>query len=94
MKIPRDEGTFVPFVVCPYDGKFGRMIFAVASGGLLFSLCMSNVGGFDFSLLFANNTLIFCGANPNPLHCLFVCFEATLGLKINWLSQNRFLWKC
>ena len=48
---------------------------------------MGNVGGFDFThLLFANDTLIFCGANPNHLRhlcCLFLCFEAASSLKIN-----------
>jgi hypothetical protein len=37
-------------------------------------------------LLFADDTLVFCGANPNHLHylrVLFLCFEAFLGLKIN-----------
>jgi len=37
-------------------------------------------------LLFANDTLVFCGANPNHLHylrLLFLSFEAVLGLKIN-----------
>lgn len=37
-------------------------------------------------LLFADDTFSFCGANPDRfryLHCLFLCFEAVLGLKIN-----------
>ena len=36
-------------------------------------------------LLFADDTLIFCGANEDQLRnlcCLFLCFEAVLGLKI------------
>jgi hypothetical protein len=37
-------------------------------------------------LLFADDTLIFCGANPDhlhSLHCLFLCFEVVSGLRIN-----------
>lgn len=37
-------------------------------------------------LLFADNTMIFCGANLDHLcnlHCLFLCFEAISGLRIN-----------
>lgn len=33
--------------------------------------------------LFADVTFIFCGSNPNDLrylHCMFLCFEAGLGL--------------
>jgi hypothetical protein len=36
--------------------------------------------------LFVDDTLIFCGADPDHLHymrCLFICFEVVLGLKIN-----------
>jgi hypothetical protein len=39
-----------------------------------------------FHLLFANDTLIFYGANPNHLcnlQCLFLLFEAESGLKTN-----------
>jgi hypothetical protein len=39
-----------------------------------------------FHLLFADDTLVFCGANPNHLHylrLLFLSFKAVSGLKIN-----------
>lgn len=46
-----------------------------------------NVGGLDTShLLFADDTLICCGVDSNHLNhlrCLFLCFEAISGLKIN-----------
>jgi hypothetical protein len=48
------------------------------------------VGCFFFffsQLLFDDDILIFCGAHTAHLchlHCLFLCFEATLGLKINF----------
>ena len=37
-------------------------------------------------LLFADDTLIFCEANPNHIRCLcalFFCFEAVFVLKVN-----------
>jgi hypothetical protein len=42
-------------------------------------------------LLFSDDTLIFCGANEDQLRylcCLFLCFEAVLGLKIN-LTKSK-----
>jgi hypothetical protein len=42
-------------------------------------------------LLFANNTLVFCGANPDHLRylrVLFLAFEAVSGLKVN-LSKSK-----
>jgi len=39
-------------------------------------------------LLFVDDTLIFSGANPNHLRCLFFCFEATSGLKNN-LAKSK-----
>jgi hypothetical protein len=45
------------------------MIFALVSGGLLFGFFVGtmNVGGIDIShFLFADDTLIFGGANPRP----------------------------
>jgi hypothetical protein len=41
-------------------------------------------------LLFADDTLIFCGANASQIRhlgALFVCFEAVAGLKVN-LSKS------
>jgi hypothetical protein len=57
-----------------------------------FSVEIMNVGAFNIShLLFAEGTLIFCGANPNHfhnLHCLFLCFEVVSGLRINRQNQS------
>jgi hypothetical protein len=44
-------------------------------------------------LLFADDTLIFCEAYSEQLCnlcCLFLCFEAVLGLKIN-LSKSKII---
>jgi hypothetical protein len=63
----------------------GRMISAAVSGGLLSGFSVGT--GTDIShLLFADDTLLFCGANPNHLcnlRSLFLCFEAVSGLKTN-----------
>jgi hypothetical protein len=42
-------------------------------------------------MLFANDALIFCGANPNHLRylcALFLCFEAVSHLKINLATSE------
>ena len=58
----------------------GRMISTAMSGRMLSSVGTS----FDIShLLLANDTLIFSGVDPAHLQCLFLCFEAILGMKVN-----------
>jgi hypothetical protein len=45
-------------------------------------------------LLFADDTLIFCGIAPDYfryLRCVLICFEAALGLKINLAKLNWFM---
>jgi hypothetical protein len=65
-----------------------RMISAIVNWGLLTSFLVGSkkVGALNIShLLFVDDTLIFCGANPDlcNLRCLFLCFEAVSGLRIN-----------
>lgn len=67
----------------------GKMISVAVSGGFLSSFLVGhrNANGIDIShLLFADNTFIFCRVDLDHilhLRCLFLCFEAILGLKIN-----------
>jgi hypothetical protein len=66
-----------------------KAISAIVNGGLLlgFSMGSRSGGAINIShLLFANNTLIFCGSNPDHLRnlrCLFLCFQTVSGLRIN-----------
>jgi hypothetical protein len=63
--------------------ELGRMIYVVVSRGLL--------PGFS---MFVDNTLIFYGTDPDherDLRCLFLCFEAILGLKINLAKSQLVL---
>jgi hypothetical protein len=66
-----------------------RMLTATMNHGLLtgFQVGFRNHEVLAMShLLFADDTLIFCGANSEHiryLQCIFLCFEAVSGLKIN-----------
>jgi hypothetical protein len=63
----------------------GRMILATESGGLLSGFSMGT--WVDIShLLFADDALLFSGADLNHLHnlrSLFLCFEVVSGLETN-----------
>jgi hypothetical protein len=63
----------------------GKLIPAAVSGGLLSGFSVWT--GVDIShLLFADNTLLFCGADPNYLRILrslFLLFEVVSSLKTN-----------
>jgi hypothetical protein len=56
-----------------------------------FSIGSRNVCPFKISLLFADDTLIVCRANPDHLcnlHFLFLCFEAVSGFRINLVKSE------
>jgi hypothetical protein len=71
-----------------HGSSLGKMLSTAVSGGL-FGLFVGskNDDGIDIShLLFADDTLIFRGVDPDHLcHlcCLFLCFEAVSGLEIH-----------
>jgi hypothetical protein len=64
-----------------------KMITATVDRGLLSSFFVgSRPPVVNIShLLFADDTLVFCGTNPNRryLHVLLLFFEAVFGLKVN-----------
>jgi hypothetical protein len=74
-----------------------KMISMLVNGGLLIGLIVGPRSGGAiniFHLLFADDTLIFSGANPDHLHnlcCLFLCFEAVLGLRVNLVKSKLVL---
>jgi hypothetical protein len=70
-----------------------RILFVAMDSGLLSGFSMGSRNHEEMivsHLLFAYDTLIFCEANCEQLrnYCLFLCFEAVSGLKIN-LSKSE-----
>jgi len=65
------------------------MLFATVNGGFLsvFYVGSKHFGVVNIShMLFTDDTLLFCGANPAHLHylcALFLCFKVVFDLKIN-----------
>jgi hypothetical protein len=72
---------------------FSKMLGAFISRGLIsgFTVGSSELNRVNVShLLFADNTLVFCGANESQIRhlgALLICFEAVAGLKVN-LSKS------
>jgi hypothetical protein len=79
------KGPLSPLLFVIVMVALGMMISVAMSGGLLFGFFVGI--GIDIShLLFAYDTLFFCGADPNHLcnlQGLFLCFEVVSGLKTN-----------
>jgi hypothetical protein len=62
-----------------------KIISTAVSGGLLSCFFVGTMTDVSH-LLFADDTLFFCGADPNPLRnrgSLFLCFDVVSGLKTN-----------
>jgi hypothetical protein len=83
-----------PFLFVLVTEAFSRMIGAIYSRGLIsrFSVGFRNHDRVEVShLLFADDTLIFCGADASQisyLGALLVCFEAISGLKVNLTKSS------
>jgi hypothetical protein len=92
----RQGDRLSPFLFVLVMEAFSRMIGAITSRGL--------ISGFDvgssvqsrvvvFHLLFADDTLVFCGADESQIRhigALLVCFKAVSGLKVN-LSKSALI---
>jgi hypothetical protein len=82
-----------PFLFVLVMEAFSRMLGAFISRGLIsgFTVGSSEMNRVNVShLLFADDTLVFCGANESQIRhvgALLVCFEAVTGLKVN-LSKS------
>jgi hypothetical protein len=78
-----------PFLFVLVMEVFSRMLGAFTSKGLIsgFSVGSSELHQVNVShLLFADDTLVFCGANASQIKhigALLVCFEVVVGLKVN-----------
>jgi hypothetical protein len=91
----RQGDPLFPFLFVLVMEAFSRIISAIYSRGLISGFF---VGTRDndrvevYHLLFANDTLVFCGADAsqiNYMSALLVCFEAVSRLKVN---LTKFLW--
>jgi hypothetical protein len=85
----RQGDPLSPFLFVLIMEAFSRMISAIYSRGLISGFYVGTMGynRVEVShLLFADYTLVFCGADASQisyLGTLLVCFEAVFGLKVN-----------
>jgi hypothetical protein len=90
----RQGDPLSPFLFVLVMEAFSRMIGAIYSRGLIsgFSVGARIQDRMEVShLLFADDTLVFCGADANQisyLGALLVCFEAVSGLKVNLTKSS------
>jgi hypothetical protein len=93
----RQGDPLSPFLFVIVMEALSRMLSATVNGGFLsgFSVGSRHSGVVNIShLLFADDTLVFCGAKPDHLcylRALFLCFEAVSGLKINLAKSELVL---
>jgi hypothetical protein len=89
----RQGDPLSPFLFVLVMEAFSRMLGAFTERGLISGFSVGPSGpdrGNVSHLLFADDTLVFCGANASQIRhlgALLVCFEAAAGLKVN-LSKS------
>jgi len=85
----RQGDPFFPLVFVIFMEALSKMMSATVYKGLLSGFLVGSKNNNELlmsHLLFVDDTLIFCEANLDHLYhlcCLFLCFKAVLGLKIN-----------
>ncbi|KAB1223669.1 hypothetical protein CJ030_MR2G011718 [Morella rubra] len=90
----RQGDMLSPFLFVLIMEAFSRMMNGVVARGSIVGFEVGGGGGEGMSishLLFADDTLILCGAEVSHfrnLRCLLLCFEAVSGLKVN-LSKTK-----
>jgi hypothetical protein len=89
----RQGDPLSPFLFVLVMEAFSRMLGAFNDRGLISGFSVGSSGQDQVTishLLFADDTLVFCGANASQIRhlgALLVCFEAAAGLKVN-LSKS------
>jgi hypothetical protein len=81
----RQGDPLSPFLFVIVMEALSKMIIATVDRGFLSSFSVgSRPPAVNIShLLFADDTLIFCGANPSHLRVLLLLFKAVSGFKVN-----------
>jgi hypothetical protein len=90
----RQSGPLSPLLFVVVMEALSRMLNASMLQGLLSGFSVGFMGNEALvvnHLLFADDTLIFCGAQAEHvrnLRCIFLCFEAVSGLRIKLNSEQ------
>jgi hypothetical protein len=90
----RQGDPLSPFLFVLVMEAFSRMIDAIYSRGLILGFFVSSRDHDRvevFHLLFADDTLVSCGADASQINymgALLVCFEAVSGLKVNLTKSS------